>query len=311
MLAWTAHLSILSPGLMQMRSMLPSRVPALQKIARRVLLASLRDNVGGYAAQLAFYFFFALFAFLLFITLLLAYLPIDYPTRLVTGLAGSMIPREIVGLLEKEVTVIISKQHDTLLLLSIVVALSSASSGVVAIAEGVNRAYGVTEGRSWWRLRAIAALVAIAVTVLLVLAMVLLVYGRDIGDALAAMAGLGRAAGLVSGLVRWPLLIMLLVLSTTIIYSIVPDVEQRWRWLTVGAAFTVAAWILAWLPFFYYFRHVSTYSVTYGGISAVVALLLWFYLTGLVLLVGAHINAALEQSSAQGKNRGDRRYPAK
>lgn len=65
---------------------------------------SVRDNVGGYAAQIAFYFFFALFAFLLFITVLLAYLPIDNPARLVAGLAGSVIPHEIVGLLEKEVT---------------------------------------------------------------------------------------------------------------------------------------------------------------------------------------------------------------
>lgn len=297
------------PLLMQMRSRVPPGLPAPGQIARRVLRASVRDNVGGYAAQLAFYFFFALFAFLLFVTVLLAYLPIDHPAQLVTGLAGSMIPRELVSLLEKEVTVIISRQHDTLLALSVVVALTSASSGMIALAESMNRAYGVTEGRSVWRLRVLAALVAMGVTLLLALAMILLVYGHEIGEWLASFVGLGHIAGRALTLSRWPLLVLLLVLSTAVIYSVVPDVEQRWRWLTAGAVFTVAAWILAWLPFSYYVRHLSTYSVTYGGISAVVALLLWFYLTGLILLLGAEINAALEQAAARGKDHGSRHYP--
>lgn len=270
---------------------------------------SARDNIAGYAAQLAFYFLFALFSFLLFMTLLMAYLPFDDPAGVVATLAGSVIPRQIVGLLQREVTVLISRQHDALLSLSGIVALTSASSGIVAMAEGMNRAYGVVEDRPFWKLRGMGAIVAVVVAVLLALAMALLVYGREIGDWLASVAGLGPLAGIMVTLLRWPLLLVVLIVATAVIYSVVPDVEQRWRWYTGGALFTVAAWILAWLPFSYYVRHLSTYSVTYSGISAILALLMWLYLTGLILLVGAELNATLEQRARDGKDAGQRRYP--
>ncbi len=144
--------------------------------------------------------------------------------------------------------------------------------------------------------------------------MILLVYGRETGAWLASFAGLGMFAGLAVTFGRWPLLLVLLVVATAIIYfagarrrATLALARRRGRRygrrmdFSPGCRFPTMCAI--------YVRHLSTYDVTYGGISAAVALLLWFYLTGLILLVGAEINATLEQAAAQGKDRGARRYP--
>jgi membrane protein len=280
----------------------------LPSLIARVVKKSLDDRMSAYAAQFAFYAFFSLFSFLLFLTVLLAYVPIHDPPDTVMALMSNLVPQEAVGVVEKEITHIINKRHGALLLLSAIFALWSAGSGVAAIAESTNRAYGVTEGRPFWRIQGLGMLLAAVVVTLLLAAMALLVFGSQLGAWLTSFLGVTRVVGDLVVVVRWLLLFAALVVSTAIIYSVTPDVQQDWRWLTPGALFTVVVWVLAWLPFSYYMHYLSTYSITYGGISAVILLLLWMYLTGFLLLLGAEINAVIEHAAPEGKDSGEKHF---
>jgi membrane protein len=100
---------------------------------------------------------------------------------------------------------------------------------------------------------------------------------------------------------RWPVILVLLIVALAPVYYWAPDVEQAWRWITPGAVFAILATLSTSLGFSYYVTNLGAYDATYGSIGAVIVLLTWMYLTGLFLLIGGEINAELAHASAAGK----------
>lgn len=263
-------------------------------LVKQVVAGVSKDELTGYSAQLAYYFFLSLFPSLLFITAVLAFLPIHHRTGEMLGVLGQALPKQALTLVKGNLADILHQHKDGLLSFGIAYAVYSASNAVIAIGTGLNQAYEVPEERPYWRL------LLMGISLVLGLALVILIaFGIFFGGPLLAgmvAKHLPRMHILVTAvsIIRWPILLFAMVLITAMLYYFTPNVRQSWRWLTPGSLFAVLGWIATSLLFAFYVNHFGSYNKTYGSIGAIIVLLTWMYLSGLVLLIGGEINAVLK-----------------
>jgi membrane protein len=276
------------------------------ELGKRVVHEIQKDNVLGYAAQLAYYFLFSLFPFFLFLTALIGYIPIPSLLDRIMELLAQVVPGEALRLVQDNVREIVTQQRGGLLSFGIVVALWTASAAMSAIMDALNRAYEVEEGRPFWKSKGTALLLTIGVTVFTVASIILLMFGPQIGEWIASKVGLGAVFHMAWNILRWPVILFLIILAMAVLYYFAPDVEQEWKWLTPGSVFAVVGWLLASLAFSYYVNNFGSYNETYGSIGAVIVLLTWMYLTGLFILIGGEINSEIEHAAASGKAPGEK-----
>jgi membrane protein len=275
-------------------------------LAKRVIHEIQQDNCAGRAAQLAYYLIFAVFPFLLFLATMIGYLPIPNLMDKIMDYLARLLPGETATLLRDNVVQLVSDQKGGLLSFGILLTLWTASSAIVAIMEALNRSYDVEEGRPFWKVRGIAVLLTIGLSLFIIGSMVLLLFGPQLGEWIASLVGLGTAFKVVWNILRWPVIVGLLSLAMAIIYYFAPDVEQRWKWITPGAVFAVVMTIAVSLGFSFYVNNFGSYNKTYGSIGAVIVFLTWLYLSGFVILAGGEINAEIEHASPEGKAPGQK-----
>ncbi|WP_254061682.1 YihY/virulence factor BrkB family protein [Granulicella sp. L60] len=276
----------------------------IRVIAKHTWRSLLDDNLVGRAAELGFYFIFALFPSLLTATSLLG-LAAKSASKIYYSLLGYLsivIPPDAMHMVLGTFSQITSSATSGKLTFDFVFAIWSASVGFSAIQDSLNVAYKVKETRSYMgaRMSAIGATMLLSVLVTLMLASLLgadffarMAYLRvDHGFLAAILALTARSLG-------WLLAFVLLSLFFAVIYYFAPDVKKsHWHWLTPGAAIGIVGWILASLGLRAYVHLFGGYSVAYGSLGAVIILLTWFYLSGLMLLLGAEINSEIEAAAA-------------
>lgn len=276
-------------------------------IARRTLWKAFwKDNCFALAAQLAYYFFFALFPTLLFLVAVASYFPVS---RLIDDLFqtfGGLLPPAALQLITDQLTKISDSDDTELLTLGMLLAVTSSSAAMVAIIDTLNHAYGVEESRSWWRVRLLAITLTVGLALFILVSFALVLAGPTLATRLADVWRLGPLFEWTWKILQWPVVFTLVALGITLVYYFAPDAEQRWVWLTPGAVLAAVLWLLASLGFKYYVAAWGRYTETYGLLGAVMILLLWFYLSGLAILLGAEVNAALEHASSRGKNFGEK-----
>ncbi|MCA1600902.1 MAG: YihY/virulence factor BrkB family protein [Acidobacteria bacterium] len=260
------------------------------------------DDVLNRAAILSFYFLLALFPLLLFLIALLGSFA-DTGTELRHNLLTylrAIVPVSASDLINTTVDEISKKSSGGKLSFGLVTSLWFASSGMGAIIEGLNIAYDVKETRAWWRRTLLAIVLTIALAVLIITALALMFYGSRIAEGIANRYGFGAAFTAVWTVLRWLFVLVFVFLAFQLIYYFAPDLhEQQLRWLTPGAAVGVILWLLVSFLFGSYLNVYNTYSVVYGSLGAVIILLLWFYLTGVTILIGGEVNALIEQAAAR------------
>jgi membrane protein len=274
--------------------------------ARRTYDKILTDDCLGRAAQLAYYFLFALFPFLLFLVTLLGYIPVPNLLDHIMLLLTQALPREALTLVQDNVHSLVTQPRGGLLSFGIIAALWTSSSAITAIMAGLNRAYGVEENRPWWKVRITALLLTVGSSLFIIAATVLLIFGPQLGTWLAASVGLGDVFVAVWTVMRWVIILGCLIVALAALYYFAPDVQQQWRWITPGSVCAVIGWILASLGFAYYVNNFGSYNATYGSIGAVIVLLTWMYVTGFFILVGGELNSEIEHATPSGKNTGER-----
>ncbi|MNO97307.1 hypothetical protein D3C76_890100 [compost metagenome] len=137
----------------------------------------------------------------------------------------------------------------------------------------------------------------------------LMILGPQVMSWLAAQFGMERFVVVIWAWLRWPTAIVLLMLVVAMIYYVTPDVRQQFYLITPGSILAVVAWLGASLAFGYYVQNFADYNAMYGGIGAIIVLLLYFYLSSAVLLIGAELNAVIEHLLTQGNDPGDKVPP--
>jgi membrane protein len=222
---------------------------SLSELAARVTKSVYQDNAIGQAAQLAYYFLFALFPFLLFLTTLLGFLPLAMGE--IMDLLANVMPDEVISLIRENVHDLVVRQRGELLSFGILTALWTSSSAVAAIMDNLNRAYGVQEGRPLWKVWGTALALVLGLSVLLIASIALLIFGPQLGGLIARHIGLGDAFAIGWNVVRWMVIIGFLIFAMANIYYFAPDVEQKWKWITPGSVFAILTWILVSLGFSY------------------------------------------------------------
>src|SRR6185436_14838222 len=209
---------------------------------------------------------------------------------------SAIVPVSAFDLINTTVDEISQKRSGGKLWFGLLTSLWFASSGMGAIIEGLNVAYDVKETRPWWRRTLLAILLTIALAVLIITALALMFYGSRMAEGIAKRYGLGAAFTVAWPVLQWLFVLVFVFLAFQLIYYFAPDLhEQQLRWLTPGAAVGVVLWLLVSFLFGSYLNFYNTYSVVYGSLGAVIILLLWFYLTGVTILIGGEVNAIIEQ----------------
>ena len=251
-----------------------------------------------HAASLTYYSLMSLFPGLLFAV---AVLGVFGQQALITDAADYL---KTAGAPEETVNAITSALESaqaqkstaiTALVLGLGLSLNSASGAFGAVGRALNRVWRVDEGRGFVGRKLNDLIWTLVVLALVIVTFVLVFLGGGLATDVLGLLGLGDTAADVWRIARWPAALGSAMLVYAVVYFAAPNVEvRRFRWITPGAVFGVLTWIAATALFFVYVSNFSSYSATYGAFAAVVILLVWLWLTNVVLLFGAELNAVID-----------------
>ncbi len=271
------------------------------ELSKRAVKGFFEDDMVSYAAALAYYVFLAFFPFSILLLALLGFLGIPGLFDWLLNQAEAALPGQAMGLVEEVIGQIRSQSQGWLLLFGIGVGLWSAPSTVWLLMVALNAAYEVEETRPIWKRLLLSVGYTLGLAVLIIIATALMMIGPQ------AVAWFANEIGIDTLLVglwtwlRWPLAVLLLMLVVAIAYYVVPDVDEPFRFISPGAVLAVIGWLAISLGFSYYASSFANYGAIYGSLSAVIVLLLEFFLSASVLLLGAEVNAVIYHRTSEGK----------
>lgn len=275
------------------------------KVLVRTVSEFLDDEMSTYASALAYQMLFSLFPFLLFLIALIGFLHLPDFFSWLRLQSELVLPPQALD----QVNPVIDQLQQSkggLLSIGIVIALWTASAGVRLMMSAMNAAYDVVEARPVWKRIPLSVLYTIGIAMMMLAVAALMVTGPQVMNWLAAQIGMEDFIVTLWTILRWPLIVMLLMVAVALIYYVMPDVKQEFRFITPGSVLAVVVWIVASLGFGYYVKTFADYNAMYGSIGAIIVLLLYFYISAAVLLLGAEMNAVVEHMSAEGKDKGEK-----
>ncbi len=276
-------------------------------LAVRTFKGALAHDIFNLSAQQAYYFFFALFPALLFVIGIASFFPLQSLTGDVVVMLGRFAPQMVTEILTQAMQSLGQQNSGGVLTFGFLVTIWSMSTAMTAIVTTLNAAYGVTDSRPWWKTRAIAIGLTVGIAIFIVVSMFLVLAGPTFAEHLAGRFGLGPAFTWAWWVVQWPVVFAMIASAIGLVYYFAPDVEQDWVWITPGSVAATIVWLLISLALKFYYQLVpSAANPTYGVIGGIMVLLLWFYASGIALLLGAEMNAEIEHASPYGKNPGER-----
>lgn len=271
---------------------------------KRLLTEARSDNITGEGAKVAFYLFLSIFPAVLVLFSLTGLFGGQEAFRWIMARLEANLPAETAGFMERFVRQVTDQREPGVLSIGLVLTLWSASGGFAALADGLNTMYDVEEGRSWWRKRATAVGVLLASIVLLLGGTALILTGPEVVRALGAPS--------ILTVLLWPFAFLLLTVFVSLVYYVLPDRDQSGEKGAVlaGALAAAALWLAATAGLRFYVANFGSYSATYGFVGAVIVLMLWLYLTAVVVLFGGEVSATLARRGEPRKSSGKRRRAA-
>ena len=271
------------------------------RLARSVGREIQAKQLLGRASEMAFDFLFALFPLILFMMNLFGLfasrrqeLQYDFLSYF-----ADFLPKAAFELLRSTTLELKTSAGGAKLTIGIVLALWFASSGVSSIISALNLTHGVTERRSWVKVRIVALALTLALSILLFAALILVLASSHFLGWFAGRIGIQPAVLEIWKIAQWPSAIAFVLIGFSLIYFFGPDLrERRWHWITPGSAFGTLLWLLVSVGFRVYLQFYNSYSYSYGSLGAVMILLAWLYIGGLALLIGGEIDAQAERALA-------------
>ena len=276
----------------------PQAVNRWGAILTRTGRAIYEDDCLGLAGELAFFWFLALFPGLLFVVALAGSFPIQHQIDVIVEGLARVAPGDVLVLVREQLLQIAQGPPRGLLALSLLGALWSSSSAMTAIIETLNQAYHVREDRPWWRVRLLAVVLTVVLTAFTLAASGLMLAGPTLAARLENSLGVPRRFAWLWAIVEWPIVFGLMVTAIGWVYQFAPAVRRRRRWITPGSVAATLVWIIASLGLDWYADRFGDYQKTYGAIGGVIVVLLWLYASGVAILLGAELNAAIEDDAA-------------
>ena len=260
-----------------------------------------RNHTMQMAAALSYYFVLSLFPALIFLSAVVAFLPVPDLFGQALSLMGRFLPPDSMGLVRRVLADVITPNRGTFLSFGILGTLWAASGGFSATIEALNIAYDVEDDRPFWKTRPLAVGLAFIIAALLLVALSVMIVGPRFGEWLAAKVYLSNVFVFLWPYIHWSIAVGFTILAVEALYFWAPNVRQRFLATLPGAVLAVACWIALSYLLGVYFRHFAHFNKTYGTLGAAVALMIWLYWTGFAMLVGAELNSELAKISKEGK----------
>ena len=275
-----------------------------QELATRTAKDSIQDDIAGIAAQLSFYFFLSLFPALLFLVALASFFPLYSFNDELMRLLAPIAPEAVLRLFQEQLTALSNSEDVGLLSIGLLMALWSSSAALVSVIDAMNRAYDIEDTRPWWKRRLIAIGLTVGLAVFILTSFGLVVAGPWLADFLGSHLGLSAVFTWSWKILQWPIVFLLASTGFGLVYYFAPDAEQEWTWITPGALTATLLWLLASLAFRFYVVNFGNYEEAYGTLGAIILTLLWFYISALVMVLGAELNAEIHRASPWALNPG-------
>ena len=262
-------------------------------VIKRAVKSFLDDDMVTYAAALSYHLMLALFPFVIFMLTLLGALGLSEFFDRLLHQAQAALPPDAYELLARVIGEIRGQPREGLLSVSIIFALWAASTGMRSVMNALNVAYDVKETRPAWKRYPLSILYTIGLVAVVIATAAFRLIGPWAVQRFANQLGLTTVVTTLWTWLRWPVVALLLLLTIALIYYLGPNIDQPFRYVTPGSICAVIVWIVASLLFSVYVENFGNYGATYGSLGGMVVLLLYFFVSAAVLLLGAEINAAI------------------
>jgi membrane protein len=267
-------------------------------VLKRTISEFRDDNLTDWAAALTYYSVLSLFPALIALVAILGLFGTDETVDSLLEIVGEVGPESAVETFRGPVESVASGGAGAglALVLSLAVALWTASGYTGAFMRASNAIYEVEEGRPFWKLRPLQIAVTLIMVLLLALVLIAIVLTGPLAEAVGGVIGVSDAAVTAWDYAKWPLLALVIVTMLALLYYAAPNVRQpSFRWLTPGSGLAIVVWILASIAFGIYVANFGSYNKTYGALGGAVVLLIWLWLANVAVLLGAELNAEIER----------------
>lgn len=258
-----------------------------------------KDHATTLAAAQAYYYLLAIVPLLILLLAILPYLQLD-PAR-VMDFIGTILPGEVANTFQDTIVSVVTTPSGGLLTFGILGTLWSASNAMTAFIEATNQAYDVEETRSFIKLKGMAIILTLFMLVAVIVALVLPIFGGAIIDTISSFLNLPSQTEIIFQVLRWVISIAVMSVVLAFLYKFAPNKHFPFKEVIIGAVIATILWQVVSLGFSFYVANFGSYSATYGSLGGLIVLMLWFFLTGLILVIGAEINAILHRRK-YGKN---------
>lgn len=258
---------------------------------------SMKNKVFDMAAQLAYYLLLALFPFLILMFTLMRFLPIRTETVLDT--IRPYAPEGSMQLIEANLYQVLEVTRGDLMSLSMIVAIWLSAMGTGALIRTLNSAYQVEESRSFFNALGVMILLTFGMIIGVIISLIFLVFGREIGLSISSFLGFDSAFLQDWNTFRWTISFIILIVVFACLYYFAPNKKLRFLDIIPGTLFAVIGWHLVSLGFSYYVS-IADYSMIYGNLGTIVILMIWLYLSSLLILIGGEINAIISDAKSAG-----------
>ena len=268
------------------------------RIVWQAIVHLIDDGGMTYAGHIAFMTLFSMFPFLIFLTTLAGELGQTEQVREFITMALGLLPPEVAQAIRPAIEEVIATRRTGLMTISILASLWAVSSGIEALREALNKAYGVEEPRSIWFCRLQSLLFTILLSISIIIVMLVFVVGPVVWSYVDPHIEVPWHWGWFYEAMRYLLAISILYLVVALLYRWLPSRHLPWREILPGAAVTVVLWLALASLFSLYLRNLGRFSVTYGSLGGVVLTLMFFYLSAVIFIFGAEINSARRRAEA-------------
>jgi membrane protein len=274
------------------------RKPTWWGVLKRTVREFREDNLTDWAAALTYYGILAIFPALLALVSVLGLVG-DSATQPLIDNLGAVAPGPAKDILTSALGNLQKSQSGSglALVIGLVAAIWSASGYIGAFMDAANSVWDVPEGRPFWKKVPLRLGVTVVLLLLLTISALAVVFTGPLADKVGGLIGLGSTFVSVWDIAKWPVLVLIVSFMISLLYWAGPNAKQPgFPWVTIGGVFAVVLWIIASALFAFYVANFSSYNKTYGSLGGVIVFLTWLWITNIVILLGAELNAELQRS---------------
>jgi len=272
------------------------------QLLKRIGIGWQEYRLAAMSAQFAYYSLLALVPVLILTIAAIAKLPLAGTLDSFQRLLRRALPPDAYELVREQIQDVQDYSSAGLASAALLVFLFAGMRLFMTVDSGLNSAFGIQKRRNWFKAQGVSLILTVGVILLLLLALVLLVMGPNLIQWALALFEQQHLEGPLVHFVRWAIVTCCLLLCTSAIYCLMPAVKLPWHWLSPGSVIAVGGWMLLSQGLRLYMTYFGHYNKTYGTLGGVIVLLLWFYLSGAMLLLGGLINGVIYQAAAENKS---------